>query len=321
MSLCVLFLRKDTGLCIYHLCVWPNLNFLHNSQWITLLCFDLLTRQKMPFKVMHRKEVTHSNGIYERKSRGWKLAGEMGRGKEKIPLYSHRLTHWKRVTSELHDSYFRSMTITQAIPKIAEVTNPDRQISEEIAEAWRRVNITTWEFEGNIRPTNWTKGWQMSRVGEGDRCIQYIYIYICIFLHESADDNTTTLSTQSWLVLYFFCVNFVHSLIMWLIVSSLSAQNLHLLFCCVLSIISLVWLVLMALFCAAMRIDSVSLLRFPFLSNVHVFSYEMLLISHLKRPWSRFYSHFCFLVIVVLLLLLLLLWWFETVSLSTNKWL
>ena len=90
-----------------------------------VLCFDLLTRPKMPFKVMHRKEVTHSNGSYERKSRGQKLADEMGRDK-KIPLYSHRLTHRKRVTSELHDSYFHSMTITQAIPKIAEVTHPDR---------------------------------------------------------------------------------------------------------------------------------------------------------------------------------------------------
>ncbi len=75
-------------------------------------------------------------------------------GVKKIPLYSHRLTHRKRVTSELHDSYFRSMTITHAIPKIAEVIHPDRQISEEIAEAWRRVHITAWEFEGNIRPTN-----------------------------------------------------------------------------------------------------------------------------------------------------------------------
>ena len=70
--------------------------------------------------------------------------------------YSHRLTHRKRVTSELHDSYFRSMTITQAIPKIAEVTHLDRKISEEIAEVWRRVHISAWEFEGNIRPTNWT---------------------------------------------------------------------------------------------------------------------------------------------------------------------
>ena len=29
------------------------------------------TRPKMPFKVMHQKEVTHSNGSYERKSRRW----------------------------------------------------------------------------------------------------------------------------------------------------------------------------------------------------------------------------------------------------------
>ena len=46
-----------------------------------MLCFDLLTRPKMPFKVMHRKEVIHSNGSYERKSRGRKLADEIGRGK------------------------------------------------------------------------------------------------------------------------------------------------------------------------------------------------------------------------------------------------
>ena len=42
--------------------------------------------------------------------------------------------------------------------KLAKVTHPDRQISEEIAEAWRRVHISAWEFEGNIRPTNWTEG-------------------------------------------------------------------------------------------------------------------------------------------------------------------
>ena len=47
-----------------------------------LLYFDLLTRPKMPFKVMHRKEMTHSGGSYERKSRGRKLADEMGRGKK-----------------------------------------------------------------------------------------------------------------------------------------------------------------------------------------------------------------------------------------------
>ena len=35
-SLCVSFSRTDAGLCIYHLLVWSNLNFLHISQWITL---------------------------------------------------------------------------------------------------------------------------------------------------------------------------------------------------------------------------------------------------------------------------------------------
>ena len=34
-GLCVSFSRADSGFCIYHLFVWTNLNFLHNSQWIT----------------------------------------------------------------------------------------------------------------------------------------------------------------------------------------------------------------------------------------------------------------------------------------------
>ena len=35
-SLCVSFSRTDSGLCIYYFFVWSNLNFLYNSQWITL---------------------------------------------------------------------------------------------------------------------------------------------------------------------------------------------------------------------------------------------------------------------------------------------
>ena len=61
------------------------------------------------------------------------------------------------------------MTITQTIPKKAEVTHPDRQTPEEIAEVWRRIHITTWEFEGNIRPTNWTEvSWVRVPVGGRD---------------------------------------------------------------------------------------------------------------------------------------------------------
>ena len=62
-------------------------------------------------------------------------------------------------------------------------------------------------------------------------------------------------------------------------VSSLSPRNLHLLFCCIISLLALIWFVLMALFCAAIRTDSVSILRLPFLSDVHVFSCEMSLKS------------------------------------------
>ena len=84
---------------------------------ISFCCMLTFDPAKMPFRVMHRKEVTHSNGSYERKSRGRKLADEMGRGK-KCPWYTHRLMHRKRVTCELHGSYFRLMTIKHAIPKI-----------------------------------------------------------------------------------------------------------------------------------------------------------------------------------------------------------
>ena len=37
---------------------------------------------------------------------------------KKFPWYTHRLTHRKRVTCELYDSYFRLMTIKHAISKI-----------------------------------------------------------------------------------------------------------------------------------------------------------------------------------------------------------
>ena len=108
------------------------------------------------------------------------------------------------------------------------------------------------------------------------------------------------LATQTCLVLYSFCANLLHSHIMWLVVSSLS---LHLLFCWVLSILTFTWLVLMALFCAAIRRDSVSLLKFPFLSQVQVLSCEMLFISRLKDPQCSFSSHFCFLVIILIIII------------------
>ena len=43
----------------------------------------------------------------------------------------------------------------------------------------------------------------------------------------------------------------------------------------------------------------ISLLRFPFLSHIHVILCAILPVCHLKYPYSYFYSHFCFLVFVV----------------------
>ena len=70
----------------------------------------------MPFKVMHRKEVTHSNGSYERKSRGQKLADEMGRAKN--PMILSLTDAPEESDLWLHESYFRLMTIKHAISKI-----------------------------------------------------------------------------------------------------------------------------------------------------------------------------------------------------------
>ena len=71
---------------------YNNVVFFLVSDLKIVLYFDLLTQPKMPFKVMHLKEVTHSNVSYERKSHGRKLADEMGRAK-RIPMVHHRVMH------------------------------------------------------------------------------------------------------------------------------------------------------------------------------------------------------------------------------------
>ena len=113
-------------------------------------------------------------------------------------------------------------------------------------------------------------------------CIYHLLLWSNLnFLHIS---QWIAWPIQSCQALYSFCANLLHSLIMWLMVSSLSSHSLYLLFCWVLSILALIWLVLMALFYSGIRRDSVSLLKFPFLSHVQVFWCEMVFISRLKRP-------------------------------------
>ena len=87
-----------------------------------------------------------------------------------------------------------------------------------------------------------------SRTGAG-LCIYHLFLWSnWNFFHIS---QWITLSTQSCLVLHSFYANLLHSLIMWLMFSPLSPHSLHLLFCCVLSLLALKWLIIMALFWAA----------------------------------------------------------------------
>ena len=76
--------------------------------------------------------------------------------------------------------------------------------------------------------------------------------------------------SADWMTWWRLCnvANLLHSLLMWLIVSSLSPHNLHFLFCCVLFIFSLIQFVLMAFFGAAIRSDSIFLIKFPVFSHV-----------------------------------------------------
>ena len=114
-----------------------------------------------------------------------------------------------------------------------------------------------------ISKSHWSLCVSFSRTGAGLRMSAWSDLN---FLQIS---QWITLPTQSCQALYSFCANLLHSLIMWLMVSSLSPHCLHLLFCCVLSVFTLIWLVLMAC--------------------------EMLFISRLKTPMELFFFPFLFL--------------------------
>ena len=86
-----------------------------------MLCFDLRPGPKMLFQ----GDAPEGSDTFQ-----WQLGEEIAwaeigwwNGTRKSPWYSHRLTHRKRVTSELHDSYFRLMTIKHSISKIEWASN------------------------------------------------------------------------------------------------------------------------------------------------------------------------------------------------------
>ena len=89
----------------------------------------------------------------------------------KIPRYSDSLMYRKRVTFELHDSYFRLMTVKHAIPKIEWVIellyNSVKTGSQSV---WRSDQFETRCGRENQHPAeNWAPGPPVSNPGERER--------------------------------------------------------------------------------------------------------------------------------------------------------
>ena len=90
------------------------------SNWLNFLCTELYNSSTFTFCcILTFDSAKHAipKTVEVHIPLAWaNLADKMGQGK--IPRYSHRLMHRKRVTCKLYDSYFRLMTIKHAIPKI-----------------------------------------------------------------------------------------------------------------------------------------------------------------------------------------------------------
>ena len=127
--------------------------------WTRVACC-ILTFDPAKHAIPKRAEVTHSDGqLWEEIAKAG-LANNMEQGK--IPQYSHRLMPRKRVTCELHDSYFRLMTIKHAIPGTAEATHSDGQLWGDIEWAIELLynSVKTVSQFGDQSFGDQTRWWQ-----------------------------------------------------------------------------------------------------------------------------------------------------------------
>ena len=101
---------------------------------------------------------------------------------------------------------------------------------------WLSLDLFVWPRLGDLfvsqNPRESCESHSLGRIGG----CAYVVRSNFNFLHKS---QCITFLTQLCLVLYPFCANLLHSLIIWLIVSFLSPYNLRLLFCCISSTFAL----------------------------------------------------------------------------------
>ena len=109
-----LYLEEDeNNLCFfrrYYVVYWPP------------------TRPNMPFQRRRKLHIPLASYGKRLRRRAWLTIWD----RVKIPQCSHKLIHRKRMTCELHDSYFSSMMIKHAILKTAEVAYSVGKLWEEI---------------------------------------------------------------------------------------------------------------------------------------------------------------------------------------------
>ena len=140
----------------------------------------------------------------------WWYVEFLGHGK--IPRYSHRVMHWKRVTCELHDSYFRLMTIKHAIPETAEVTHSNGQLWGDIEWAiellynsvktgsqlvfWRPDPLVTRCSRGSQHPAEWAPRHPVEHQENGKETLMVIRVGVNMFCSVSNSLSHTTLSNK-----------------------------------------------------------------------------------------------------------------------------
>ena len=145
----------------------------------------------------------------------------------------------------------------------------------------------------------------------------FIYLF-AFFYHHSAvcggfdllhNSLRIIFSTHLYLVLYSFCASLLHSLIMWLIISSLSPNTPHLLFSGVLSTFALIRLVFTTVFCPAIIRDSISLLK-PcpgfLMYNLSTLSLDIYIYRLTFFPFL-FGSFYCFSVYIGIIIIIIIL--------------
>ena len=99
---------------------------------------------------------------------------------------------------------------------------------------WPSQNQVVWPRLGDLFVSQSHREVHVSQFPE---CIYHLFLWSNLNLLQNT--QSITLLTQSCLVFFSFHANLLHSLIMWLIISSLLPLNQDLIFCCVLSIFTL----------------------------------------------------------------------------------